>query len=106
MMVVDIRNSYETQIGRFEGSIGLPTSAFKEFPSWVEKNLFMQRYNGVIGEQKTPIQEIYMEEKEQEYINCRRGQIPNHVAMYCKGRFKWEKATSFLVKKALKRFII
>lgn len=95
-MVVDVRNSYETRIGRFKGAIDPHTSAFREFPSWVEKNLFMHQSNGVIsGEQKPSIQENFMDEKEK----LEKGQFPRRVAMYCTGGIRCEKATSFLMSK-------
>lgn len=97
-MVVDVRNSYETRIGRFKGAIDPHTSAFREFPSWVEKNLFMHQSNGVIsGEQKPSIQENFMDEKEK--INFEKGQYTRRVAMYCTGGIRCEKATSFLMSK-------
>lgn len=97
-MVVDVRNSYETRIGRFKGAIDPHTSAFREFPSWVEKNLFMHQSNGVIaGEQKPSIQENFMDEKEK--LNFEKGQFPRRVAMYCTGGIRCEKATSFLMSK-------
>lgn len=99
-MVVDVRNSYETRIGRFKGAIDPHTSAFREFPSWVEKNLFMHQSNGVIsGEQKPSIQENFMDEKEKQQMNFGKGQIPRRVAMYCTGGIRCEKATSFLMSK-------
>jgi UPF0176 protein len=37
--VIDTRNHYETRIGQFEGAVDPGTETFREFPSWVEKNL-------------------------------------------------------------------
>jgi len=99
-MVVDVRNSYETRIGRFKGAVDPHTSALREFPSWVEKNLFMHQSNGVIsGEQIPSIQENFMDERGKQQMNFGKGQIPRRVAMYCTGGIRCEKATSFLMSK-------
>jgi len=37
--VIDTRNHYETCVGKFRGAIDPETETFREFPSWVEKNL-------------------------------------------------------------------
>ncbi|MBH43363.1 MAG: hypothetical protein CMP25_01055 [Rickettsiales bacterium] len=37
-VVVDTRNTYESEIGNFKNSISTNTSSFSEFPKWVEKN--------------------------------------------------------------------
>ena len=36
--VIDTRNDYEVQIGRFEGAVDPGTRAFREFPAWWEAN--------------------------------------------------------------------
>lgn len=38
-VVVDVRNEYETRIGKFKGAVDPRTVSFKDFPDWVEKNL-------------------------------------------------------------------
>jgi rhodanese-related sulfurtransferase len=38
-VVVDVRNEYETRIGKFKGAVDPRTVSFKDFPGWVEKNL-------------------------------------------------------------------
>ncbi|XVF24307.1 hypothetical protein REPUB_Repub13aG0116500 [Reevesia pubescens] len=35
-VVIDVRNNYETRIGIFKGAVDPCTTAFYEFPSWVE----------------------------------------------------------------------
>ena len=37
-VVVDTRNTYESEIGNFKNSISPNTSSFSEFPKWIEKN--------------------------------------------------------------------
>jgi len=38
-IVIDTRNNYEVDIGTFKNSINPQTEAFREFPSYVDKNL-------------------------------------------------------------------
>ena len=38
-IVIDTRNNYEVDIGTFKNSINPQTESFREFPSYVEKNL-------------------------------------------------------------------
>ncbi|XVF24308.1 hypothetical protein REPUB_Repub13aG0116600 [Reevesia pubescens] len=35
-VVIDVHNNYETRIGMFKGAVDPCTTAFREFPSWVE----------------------------------------------------------------------
>ncbi|GFY83442.1 rhodanese/cell cycle control phosphatase superfamily protein [Actinidia rufa] len=35
-VVMDVRNDYETRIGKFKGAVDPCTTAFREFPSWVD----------------------------------------------------------------------
>ena len=37
VLVIDTRNKYETEIGRFKNAIDPRTNSFIEFPKWVEK---------------------------------------------------------------------
>jgi UPF0176 protein len=39
VIVVDTRNQYEVNLGRFDKAIDPKTKTFKDFPEWVEKNL-------------------------------------------------------------------
>ncbi|CAN1256277.1 Rhodanese-like domain-containing protein 7 [Linum perenne] len=37
-VVIDVRNNYEIRIGKFKGEVDPCTSAFRDFPSWVDDN--------------------------------------------------------------------
>ncbi len=43
MIVVDTRNDYEYNLGTFRGAVNPNTTAFGEFPEWVEENLQHQK---------------------------------------------------------------
>ncbi|KAL7585444.1 rhodanese-like domain-containing protein 7 [Lactuca sativa] len=75
-VVIDVRNDYETRIGKFKGAVDPRTTAFREFPSWVDDE-FQIPSEG----QKCP---------------------PPRVAMYCTGGIRCEKASSFLLNKGFK----
>ncbi|KAJ0453185.1 putative Rhodanese-like domain, tRNA uridine(34) hydroxylase [Helianthus annuus] len=75
-VVIDVRNDYETRIGKFKGAVDPRTTAFREFPSWVDDQLSGKQNEG----QKSP----------------------PRVAMYCTGGIRCEKASSFLLSKGFK----
>jgi UPF0176 protein len=37
LVIIDTRNDYETEVGRFKGAIIPPIQTFKEFPAWIKK---------------------------------------------------------------------
>ncbi|XXG40023.1 hypothetical protein AAC387_Pa01g0839 [Persea americana] len=95
-MVIDVRNDYETRIGRFKGAVDPCTTAFREFPSWVDDQFQLAESNelqpmsevdGLDGTTKSEIGE---------------GKLPPRVAMYCTGGIRCEKASSFLLSKGFK----
>lgn len=43
VMVIDVRNSYEIAIGRFEGAIDPQTESFRAFPAWAEAHYEQMR---------------------------------------------------------------
>ncbi|MGK7882797.1 MAG: rhodanese-related sulfurtransferase [Crocosphaera sp.] len=46
-MVIDTRNSYEVDIGTFQGAINPNTHSFREFPDYVEKNLDPKKHKKI-----------------------------------------------------------
>ena len=70
-LVIDTRNSYETAIGSFEGSLDPGTESFRDFPEWAEARL-------------RPL------------VN---DQPPKRIAMFCTGGIRCEKASSYLQQK-------
>jgi UPF0176 protein len=37
-LVLDIRNDYEYEMGRFQGAVRPPVESFREFPEWIQEN--------------------------------------------------------------------
>ncbi|KAA8539705.1 hypothetical protein F0562_026397 [Nyssa sinensis] len=94
-VVIDVRNNYETRIGKFKGAVDPCTTAFREFPSWVDDQFQLaepegqSQLNGSTGSTKTQVEN--------------GGQkMPSKVAMYCTGGIRCEKASSFLLSKGFK----
>jgi UPF0176 protein len=44
VVVIDTRNHYEVEIGRFAGAVDPATDSFRQFPQWVEQNLDPQKH--------------------------------------------------------------
>ncbi|KAH9308845.1 hypothetical protein KI387_036756 [Taxus chinensis] len=99
-MVVDVRNSYEIRIGKFTGAVDPRTSAFREFPSWIKKHLFMHQCNGGVSQSENPlIPENSTNDFDEQSKHQLPGKIPRRIAMYCTGGIRCEKATSFVMSK-------
>lgn len=99
---MDVRNIYETRIGKFKGAVDPCTTAFREFPSWVENQFQLPEPSG----------EQLSEEESNSNANSDSGtelpkqSIPKRVAMYCTGGIRCEKASSFLLSKGFEEVMI
>ncbi|KAJ0753078.1 putative Rhodanese-like domain, tRNA uridine(34) hydroxylase [Helianthus annuus] len=85
-VVIDVRNDYETRIGKFKGAVDPHTTAFREFLLWVDDQFQVSSSDA---------------QAEAEKQNERR-KSPSRVAMYCTGGIRCEKASSFLLGKGFK----
>ncbi|XP_074280532.1 rhodanese-like domain-containing protein 7 [Silene latifolia] len=95
-VVIDVRNGYETRIGKFKGAVDPCTTAFREFPYWVENN------HELSGSDSLPSQEAQDNgriESQEDNSLCKS---PPRVAMYCTGGIRCEKASSYLLSKGFK----
>ncbi|KAI3458424.1 hypothetical protein Pfo_015087 [Paulownia fortunei] len=94
MVVIDVRNDYETRIGKFKQAVDPCTTAFREFPSWVDGRFKLNELDDQVepaGSTQTTAEPIEEMEKK----------MPR-VAMYCTGGIRCEKASSFLLSKGFK----
>ncbi|KAM6598290.1 hypothetical protein CsatA_017899 [Cannabis sativa] len=92
-VVIDVRNHYETRIGKFKGAVDPCTTAFRKFPSWVEDEF--QR-SGPDNEHSE------IENTSSNEVGSPKKDMPQRVAMYCTGGIRCEKASSFLLSKGFK----
>lgn len=94
-VVIDVRNNYETRIGKFKGAVDPRTRAFREFPSWVEDEF--QPSEPENGHSEV---EVYGANGSTEnQLEISKPKTPQRVAMYCTGGIRCEKASSFLLSK-------
>lgn len=101
--MIDVRNDYETRIGKFKGAVDPFTTAFREFPSWVEDQF-----------QLSDPEKEHSEEPENnssnditiDKVGSPKKKMPQRVAMYCTGGIRCEKASSFLLNKGFKEVTI
>lgn len=99
--MIDVRNDYETRIGRFKGAVDPCTTAFREFPLWVEDQFQLSvQDNGLPEIERTSSNERTVNE-----MGSPKKNMPQRVAMYCTGGIRCEKASSFLLGKGFKEVI-
>jgi UPF0176 protein len=72
-LLIDTRNTYEVEVGTFAGAVNPGTSRFRDFPSWVEREL-----PALMAERK-----------------------PHQLALFCTGGIRCEKATALLLNAGL-----
>ncbi|CAI0457297.1 unnamed protein product [Linum tenue] len=89
-VVIDVRNNYETRIGKFKGAVDPCTTAFRNFPSWVDDQFELPKAES-LKQQSGGSPELKTEWPERKK--------PPRVAMYCTGGIRCEKASSFLLQK-------
>ncbi|KAJ0102395.1 hypothetical protein Patl1_06779 [Pistacia atlantica] len=94
-VVIDVRNNYETRIGKFKGAVDPFTTAFREFPSWVDDQFQLEK---TAGNQS----ELGMKDSNEitnKEVESPKKKMPKRVAMYCTGGIRCEKASSFLLSR-------
>ncbi|CAN8287060.1 unnamed protein product [Cochlearia groenlandica] len=89
-VVIDVRNMYETRIGKFKGAVDPCTTAFRNFPSWVENQFALKQES---NETQAKVERDDKAEKPKT--------LPR-IAMYCTGGIRCEKASSFLLSQGFK----
>lgn len=100
--MIDVRNNYETRIGKFKGAVDPCTTAFREFPSWIEDQF-------QLSEGDTENSEVDPNSSNERTINqteTPNDKMPQRVAMYCTGGIRCEKASSYLLSKGFKEVIL
>ncbi|XWS65617.1 hypothetical protein CRYUN_Cryun05aG0129000 [Craigia yunnanensis] len=97
-VVIDVRNNYETRIGMFKGAVDPCTTAFREFPSWVEDQ-FQSDDSDVVH---AKVEKKGLNESINKDAEIPKHKMPKQVAMYCTGGIRCEKASSFLLSKGFK----
>jgi UPF0176 protein len=79
VLLLDVRNDYETSLGTFRGAVPTPTNTFREFPRWANEHL---RRDETTEEAKPQAQ----------------SELPRRVAMFCTGGVRCEKASAYLIQ--------
>lgn len=98
-VVIDVRNDYETRIGKFKGAVDPCTTAFREFPSWVDDQLQIPE----LERDHSRAEDDGSNLSQQSEVTKQK--MPQKVAMYCTGGIRCEKASSFLLSKGFKEVI-
>ena len=90
-----MRNDYETRIGKFKGAVDPCTTAFREFPSWVDDQF-------QLAETDAQVKVHDLDGSRGPGFETQGMKVPSRVAMYCTGGIRCEKASSFLLSKGFK----
>lgn len=96
-----MRNDYEIRIGRFKGAVDPCTTAFREFPSWVDDQFQLAEPDGHHPQIK--VNDSNGNPNTQAEVQGEK-KAPR-VAMYCTGGIRCEKASSFLLSKGFEEVI-
>jgi len=122
VVVIDARNDYEVQIGRFKRAVDPKTKTFRDFPAWAEQFVHCnKRMKGnesdstVINDDDTKEKTLLSnddggdddDEQQRASNTCDNSDGDNHnsapvshvptaVAMYCTGGIRCEKATAWV----------
>lgn len=99
-VVIDVRNNYETRIGKFKGAVDPCTTSFREFPSWVEERFELMRTD--VEYPKVDVN--HSNQSAEKEIESMPHQLPR-IAMYCTGGIRCEKASSLLLSQGFKEVI-
>nr|CAD1828889.1 unnamed protein product [Ananas comosus var. bracteatus] len=94
-MVIDVRNTYETRIGKFKGAVDPCTTAFREFPSWVDDQFELAKPDN----NQSGTNSHSVDKGTEDCSQSGEAKRLPRVAMYCTGGIRCEKASSFLVSK-------
>ncbi|KAL5569655.1 hypothetical protein UlMin_026230 [Ulmus minor] len=97
-VVIDVRNNYETRIGKFKGAVDPCTTAFREFPCWVDDQFQLSQQDRKHSE----VENNSSNGSTESQIGSAKQNMPQRVAMYCTGGIRCEKASSFLLSKGFK----
>ncbi|XVE90961.1 hypothetical protein DITRI_Ditri20bG0117700 [Diplodiscus trichospermus] len=94
-VVIDVRNNYETRIGMFKGAVDPCTTAFREFPSWVDDQFQLDGSDS----EHAKVEKKGLDESINKDSEIPKHKMPKRVAMYCTGGIRCEKASSFMLSK-------
>lgn len=104
VVVIDTRNDYEVQIGRFKSAVNPKTKTFRDFPAWADQ--FVHSNKRMKGNERdcsaadvTVLCTDGDEQQASDDYNHDTASIPlapTAVAMYCTGGIRCEKATAWV----------
>lgn len=94
VLVVDVRNRYETKIGAFEGAVNPDTTNFREFPAFAEQHLDQHKHKkiamyctgGIRCEKST----AYLKQRGFDQVFHLRGGILNYLACVPQVESRWQ----------------
>ena len=101
VLVIDTRNTYEIDIGTFDGAIDPKTKHFSEFPDYLEKLAREYDWTKHYGDESDDKEQEKTAISLQETVNNQKKKPPKAIAMFCTGGIRCEKATSYALQSNL-----
>ncbi|KAL7474854.1 hypothetical protein ACHAW6_000798 [Cyclotella cf. meneghiniana] len=109
VLLIDTRNTYEVDIGTFDGAIDPKTKHFAEFPNYLER--LAGQYDWSSYKDSNSSQAESGDHREMhvgpDHVECnndrkeRKKAPPKAIAMFCTGGIRCEKATSYALQSNL-----
>ena len=101
VLVIDTRNTYEIDIGTFDGAIDPKTKYFTEFPDYLER--LAKQYDWSDYQKSDDRCANYQEKTISDKDNATnlKKKPPKAIAMFCTGGIRCEKATSYALQSNL-----
>jgi predicted sulfurtransferase len=100
VLVIDTRNTYEIEIGTFDGALDPKTKHFAEFPDYLEKladEFDWSKYNQISDDGHAQIKPTI----DLQGTTTQKKKPPQAIAMFCTGGIRCEKATSYALQSNL-----
>lgn len=101
VLVIDTRNTYEIDIGTFDGAIDPKTKHFSEFPEYLEKLAREYDWTEHHGDEGDDREQEKTANSLQDTATYQKKKPPKAIAMFCTGGIRCEKATSYALQSNL-----
>ena len=101
VLVIDTRNTYEIDIGTFDGAVDPKTKYFTEFPDYLDRLAKQYDWNDYKESSNDSAQCQEKTDNDGDNSTNQKKRPPKAIAMFCTGGIRCEKATSYALQSNL-----